>query len=369
MWDAPNNRHCAVNAMKPDLGIIEGFYGPTWTWPEREQLVATLAPAGYDFYLYAPKADPFLRRRWDENHPTDEAAALAAFSVYCRDRDVRFGIGLSPFEIFNRFDETAKAALAAKLAFLDRIGVVDLAILFDDMRADTPDLAAVQADIVHWVKARSGADRLLMCPSYYSDDPVLDRVFGQRPAAYLEDLGAMLDPAVDVFWTGAEVCSREITPGHLRRVSDQLRRKPVLWDNYPVNDGDRMSRHLHLRAFTGRPADNAGWLSGHAINPALQSTLTTIPALTLARSYLEGPGYDYGQAFKQAAVEVLGSELAELITEDLLTLQDAGLARLSEPRRLALRKRYAAFAHPGAREIVRWLDGGYQVTDEMVQTQ
>lgn len=355
--------------MKPDLGIIEGFYGPLWTWAEREQLIATLAPAGYDFYLYAPKADPFLRRRWDERHPAAETAALSAFSAYCRERGVRFGIGLSPFEIFNRFDEAARTKLARKLDWLDELGLDDLAILFDDMRAETPDLAAVQAEIVHWVRARSGAGRVLMCPSYYSDDPVLDRVFGTRPPDYLKNLGALLDPSIDVFWTGAEVCAREITPGHLQRVTGELRRKPVLWDNYPVNDGDRMSRHLHLRAFTGRPADNAEWLSGHAINPALQSTLTAIPALTLVRSYREGSAYDYGRAFQKAANEVLGHDLAKLITDDLLALDDGGLGRLGEARRIALRERYTWHDHPGAREIVRWLDGGYQVTDEMVQTQ
>ena len=355
--------------MKPDLGIIEGFYGPLWTWTEREQLVASLAAAGYDFYLYAPKADPFLRRRWDECHPADEVAALAAFSAYCRGHGVRFGIGLSPFEIFNRFDEAARTKLARKLDWLDELGIDDLAILFDDMRADTPDLAAVQADIVHWVQARSGASRLLMCPSYYSDDPVLDRVFGPRPPDYLERLGALLDPAVEVFWTGPEVCARELTAGHLRRVAGQLRRRPVLWDNYPVNDGDRMSRHLHLRAFTGRSACNAGLLAGHAINPALQPTLTAIPALSLARSYNEGSDYDYGRAFTLAAAEVLGEDLAHQVTDDLLALDDGGLNRLDEARRDALRARYDAFEHPAAREIVKWLDGQYQVTDDMVQTQ
>ena len=53
---------------------------------------------------------------------------------------------------------------------------------------------------------------------------------------------------------------------------------------------------------------------------------------------------------------------------DLLTLQDRGLDRLGE-RRAALRDRYAAFDHPAAREIVAWLDGDWNVTDELVQTQ
>lgn len=355
--------------MTTNLGIIEGFYGPLWSWEERRRVVDILAPHGYGFYLYAPKADAFLRRRWDQPHPKDEAKEIAAFGHYCQDNGLRFGVGLSPFEVFNHFDETARQALANKLTLLDRLGIQDLAILFDDMRSDIPDLALKQADIVHWVMARTQASQVMICPSYYSDDPVLDRVFGQRPEGYLETLGQALDPTVQVFWTGEEVCSREISPGHLKRVAEVLGRKPLLWDNYPVNDGDRMSRHLHLRAFTGRPATNAPHIAGHAINPALQPTLTTIPAITLVHCYGAGEFYQYGEAFWHAAVEVLGEPLAQQVRADLLMLEDAGLHRLTDERKVELSQRYQGHDHPAAREILRWLAGGYQVTDEMVQTQ
>ena len=134
-------------------------------------------------------------------------------------------------EIFNNFDEAAREALAKKLKMLDRLGIQELAILFDDMHPDTPDLARTQARIVDWVKANTSAGKLSVCPTYYSDDPVLDRVFGQRPADYLETLGAELDREVRVFWTGEEVCSREVSPGHLKRVSKLLGRKPLLTFN------------------------------------------------------------------------------------------------------------------------------------------
>ncbi|HLV76470.1 MAG TPA: beta-N-acetylglucosaminidase domain-containing protein [Marinobacter sp.] len=355
--------------MTVELGIVEGFYGPLWSWSERRQLVSTLTPHGYSFYLYAPKADPYLRRRWHEPHPHDQTEALAEFARFCQREGVRFGVGLSPFEIFNDFNEDARNALAAKLKMLDRLGIQELAILFDDMRPSTSDLARTQVDIIRWVQQTSGAGIISVCPTYYSDDPVLDRVFGQRPADYLAALGAGLEREVRVFWTGEEVCSREISPGHLKRISTLLGRKPLLWDNYPVNDGDRMSRHLHLRGVTGRPAANAAYLAGHAINPALQPTLTAIPAITLAEAYRLGPDYQYGQAFLHAAREVVGLEFAEQLQTDLLTLQDAGLGRISNEKMRALVHTYDAFDHPAATEILRWLAGEYQVTDEMVQTQ
>jgi hyaluronoglucosaminidase len=177
-----------------------------------------------------------------------------------------------------------------------------------------------------------------------------------------------LDPGIQVFWTGEEVCSRELSPGHLERVAAQLGRKPFLWDNYPVNDGQRMSQYLHLRAFTGRPASIAGHVAAHGINPALQPTLTRIPALTLVESYRRGPDYRYGDALARAAEEVLGPELGARVREDLLTLQDVGLDRLGD-KEAVLRQRYAGVDHPGAREIIGWLDGEYRITDEIVHTQ
>src|SRR5690554_1629031 len=83
--------------MAPELGIIEGFYGPPWSWDERLRVVQTLALHDYRFYLYAPKGDAFLRRRWNEPHPPEERAALATFAQRCRAEGVRFGVGLSPF--------------------------------------------------------------------------------------------------------------------------------------------------------------------------------------------------------------------------------------------------------------------------------
>jgi hyaluronoglucosaminidase len=353
-------------AAATPLGVIEGYYGRPWSWENRADTAAFLADHGYGFYLYAPKADVFLRRRWREAHPADQAERIAAFARRCGDIGVAFGVGLSPFEIYRAFDAEAKAALADKLAHLDQLGARWLAILFDDMRGDLPGLAGAQADILHWIAGRTRAERLIVCPTYYSDDLGLDRAFGPRPAGYLADLGAALDPTIDVFWTGPEVCSRELRAGHLARLGDQLRRKPLLWDNYPVNDGPRMSPYLHLRAFTGRSAAIAPEIAGHAINPALQPVLSRIPALTLADSYRLGEAYDYGQAFHRAARAVLGPELARVVESRLTALQDVGLDNLGDGA-ARLRARLAGFDHPGAREIVAWLDGAWRITREELE--
>lgn len=81
--------------MTPELGIIEGFFGKPYSWPDRTRLMRTVAAAGYGFYHYAPKADPFLRRQWREAHPPQERAALSDFGAACRDAHVRGFTGRS----------------------------------------------------------------------------------------------------------------------------------------------------------------------------------------------------------------------------------------------------------------------------------
>ncbi|MBI1261683.1 MAG: hyaluronidase [Rhizobiales bacterium] len=354
--------------MLPELGTIEGFYGRPWSWTARAAHVTAMAPHGYGFYLYAPKADAFLRRRWSEPHPPEEQAALASLARHCKAAGVRFGVGLSPFELYLNFDETAREALARKLDALDAIGIDDLAILFDDMRGDLPGLAEKQMEIINWIAARTKAGRLIICPSYYSDDPVLDRVFGARPDDYLETLGRELDPSIDIFWTGPKVCSDDITPDHLTRVSETLKRKPFIWDNYPVNDGQRMSRFLHLRGFSDRQG-MAGHITAHAVNPASQAWLSRIPMLTLEACYQSPENYDAEKAFLVAATDIAGAPLAAMIKVDLGDFQDRGLEVLTDAKKAALQSRYAALDHPCAQEIVDWLKGHWAITNDVVLTQ
>ena len=175
--------------LKPELGIIEGFYGKPWDWEYRKESVSFLAPYGYRFYMYAPKADVFLggggrrrirnpsQRRW--NHSRHTAAKSASVSE----------LGSAHTSCSTVSTTESRARLSRKLEFFDSIGAEDVAILFDDMRGDVPDLAKRQIEIVHCVADERRPSRVITCPSYYSDDPILDRVFGARPDKYLEELG------------------------------------------------------------------------------------------------------------------------------------------------------------------------------------
>ncbi len=329
----------------------------------------TLAPYGFVRYLYAPKGDAALRRNWRAPFTSAWRSQLLEFRDACRKQGVALGIGLSPCGLHENFTAEWRHDYARKLEEIKSLELDCVGILFDDFERGHGDIVAAQREIVQCAVEMQVAPHLIVCPSYYSDDIVLDRVFGERPADYLHGLCANLAPDVEVFWTGEEVCARQFDKSHLTRIASQMGRKPTLWDNYPVNDGPRMSERLHLRAFTGRSHQIAGSIAAHYINPALQPMLTLIPAITLAMSYERGDEYAYAQAFSDAAETVVGRSLARALREDLLALQDVGRLQLGPERSDQLRDRYRQYGHPAAMEIIGWLDGKYRVSADDVKTQ
>lgn len=355
------------NKQFPAPGLIEGFFGRSWSWQERSDYAAFLATAGYGFYIYAPKSDGYLRKHWQQDWPDAEFNALRSLRDTYRAHKVQFGIGLSPYEIYLNSDRSSnpnhsqRAALARKLQRINALEPDILCLLFDDMRGDLPGLAQMQCELVQQAADSCNAQQIIFCPTYYSFDPVLEKVFGQRPENYWQTLGTHLDRDIQVFWTGPRVCSEGYPLAHLQEVTALLGRKPFLWDNYPVNDGAVKSKHLHLRAFGERHALLADHIAGHAVNPMNQPWLSRIPLLSLPKAYREGVNYSAVDATAQACVEVCGERWAKYLEEDLSLLQDIGLGGLDQEQKNDLVNRYQPLATnaPWAREICEWLDGGY----------
>ncbi|MCI5113993.1 MAG: hyaluronidase [Candidatus Electrothrix sp. AW1] len=346
----------------PYLGLIEGFFGRAWSFLVRYDYADFLQKNGYHFYIYAPKNDPFLRKRWQEDWPAAAFAQLQTLVTHYQSLGLDFGIGLSPFEIYTNYDRSARNHLQKKIAIFNRLGINMLCVLFDDMRGDLPDLAQTQTAIIHDILEQTGADRVIMCPTYYSFDPVLETVFGSRPTNYFQDIAQGIPAAVDMLWTGPQVCSQEYPASHLQEVTQLLGRKPFLWDNYPVNDGQITSKFLHLKAFEHRPGSLPDMTAGHAANPMNQPWLSRIPLLSLPRSYhryAEGRYYNPQQATQEAITQLCEKKLAQHIIDDMELLHTQGLDRIDPVEKKALVQKYSSFDSPYAQEIVAWLNEEY----------
>lgn len=345
----------------PYLGIIEGFFGSSWTWSERAGYAPFLAAHGYSFYVYAPKEDPYFRKRWREQIPEERFQSLKALSDSYRGQGLHFGVGLSPYEAYQDYDASSRRALRDKIRTLNGLSLDILCVLFDDMKGDVPNLADTQMRILGDIREVAEAPRIIFCPTYYSYDPIIQRCFGSMPERYLEELGAGLDASVDLFWTGEKVMSSEYSAAHLVEVAERLQRKPFLWDNYPVNDSKRASPFIFIRGFENRGPHLRGLLSGHAVNPMKQPWLSRIPVATLPLNYSQAPGYDRDSAARLCALQVCGERVGRMLWDDVTLLHDSGLNALSDEQKVYLRDRYRQQPDdPFCQEVLRWLEGAYE---------
>lgn len=355
------------------IGVIEGFYGRPYSWSTRQQIVDFLSKKFETFYYYAPKGDAYFRKKWMDPFPEDLRKQFLEFSQYCKNHKVEFGVGLSPYEIYLKWDSRSRDQLKRKLNDLKEIEVERLAVLFDDMKGDVAELASLQIEIMDFILERSNFKKITFCPTYYSDDPVLDRIFGQRPHNYLTDLGKRLDSRINVFWTGEEICSKKYSVQHLSRVTEELGRKPTLWDNYPVNDGVKMCPYLHLKPFEGRPAELSSYLEDHVVNPMNQGLLSLVVLETLFSIYSQKNSSQASassmEVWRTSAQELFGMKLANLLESHIGLFSDLGLENMTLDQKNKLISQYSEFAHPAAQEILGWLRGEYQVTRELVLTQ
>lgn len=345
-------------------GVIEGFFGRQWTWERRRDYASFLRENGYRYYIYAPKGDRFIRTDWTEPWPSKMFEEMQNLGETYRQAGLAWGIGLNLYELHFHYDDKAIRLLEEKIRYLNQLQPDILAILFDDMKGNIDRIAEIQVAVTHRALELTTARSVIMCPTYYSDDPMLDQIFGERPRNYLEDLGDRLAPSVHVSWTGPEVCSTSYPVEHLESVGERLGRKPFIWDNYPVNDSEKMSQFLHLRAFENRPYQMGELTSGHAINPMNQACLSQFPLMTLNLSFREREAYDPEKALKLALQSLCGDSMAQSLWEDLALFQDRGLDHLAPDRRAELIRKYSQFENRFSDEIVGWLKGEYPWSPE-----
>lgn len=338
-------------------GVIEGFFGKHWSWTARLDCIDFLRAWGYQFYIYAPKSEAFLRRRWRDPIPAETMRYLGQLSERCRQSRIDFGVGLTPFEAHLNYDANAKKHLRSKVLQINAVKARTLAILFDDMRGDVAELAERQARLVTDICSWSDASRFIVAPTYYSNDPRLTHVFGLAPERYLEKLGLLLDERIGLFWTGEKVISDGYSEQHLISVAAVMGRKPFIWDNHIANDAEARTNFLFLDPCSGPWNLATESAAGLAINPMNQPYLSRLPLGGYRRLLM---GRDRENALQEICQELCGASFTRRLLTDLNLLQTTGLSRLDENTRASLLERYAAdHGNRYAQEIASWLRGDY----------
>lgn len=346
--------------LSMQLSVIEAFYGKAWDVETRVQLFPYLKRSGYQAYVYAPKSASKLRRIWSEPFTDVEIEALDYQRLKAGEQELKWGIGFTPLGL-DKLDPKSRGQLNQKLKQIAQLKPDSFCLLFDDMQGDRKALAVNQLEIIEQVAEIFGTHaEITVCPTYYSTDPILEQLFGQRPKQYWEELGRGLDPDIDLFWTGEKVCSSSYDKFNLEFISNAFRRAPALWDNYPVNDSKRLSTRLLLKPFSQRESWLKDYLSAHFVNPMNQAWLSLLPLSTLEPVYAKTSNLVDKQTalWQELSVELLG-DAAALLAEYVELFHESGLTALDDKKREQLTRAFNAFDSPLAKEVVDWLNGVY----------
>ena len=341
-------------------GIIEGFFGPQWTHEARISYAPFLKEHGGGFYLYAPKQDPNLRKNWRSIWTPEYLKFLQDLAGTFHKEGILFGVGFSPFGLGTHLSAKDITLLEEKLSALIDIGIDMLGIFFDDMPTNN-HLAETQIEALNVIR-KNFKNKIIFCPSYYTPDPILDKVFGPRPLDYLEKIANGISPEVSIAWTGPKVISMEIPYNHLAETTILLKRKPFLWENLYANDGPKNCKFLKLKSFTGRSPEAFNEVEAFGFNMMNQPYLSQI--VYLSSLYVLNGEFQPDEAFKHSLKRLCSDSFSDFILTHRETFLTEGLDQLTSDRKQKLTSELNKLPDPAAREIEDWLEGKYIVGSE-----
>ena len=310
-------------------GVIEGFYGRPWSQQQRLELLGLMQELELNTYLYCPKDDLKHRALWRELYTGDELQGLCTLIESCRTHDIEFLYGIAPGLTIRYSDDSEMELLQARFRQLLDAGCRSFAILFDDIPGEMAEadsaafgsLAKAQCEMANAIYsellAKPGG-RLIFCPTPYCQR-MADNQHGG--ANYLNEVGRYLDSDIDLFWTGPEIISREISIESVSELRETIQRKPVIWDNLHANDYD-MTR-VFLGPYSGRSLELREEVGGFLINPNCEFEANYVALKTLA-GYLRASGsWNSRNAYEEALAAWLPRFSS--VGEDGVTLDDSTL--------------------------------------------
>ncbi|HYA25517.1 MAG TPA: beta-N-acetylglucosaminidase domain-containing protein [Terriglobales bacterium] len=312
----------------PIRGVVEGFYGKPWTYAQRLDMLRFEGQHGMNVYYYGPKDDPYHRRLWREPYPPEDMKQLGALADAARENFVDFSFAISPGLSMVYSSAAEFETLAGKLRNISELGISSFALFLDDVpqelihpqdKAQFKTLSQAHIHLINklyaFLKSLSRDNRLMVCPTTYTNE------WGNRE--YIKDLGSGVNPEIPLDWTGPQVGSAEITVAQAEEWGSYLQRHPLIWDNFPGNDGRPWL--LILDPVRGRDAGLPALVQGLFSNPMYQAHAAFIPLQTVADYLWNPPAYDPERSRTHAIVTQYGND-GPAVLEPLLKIyrDDAG---------------------------------------------
>ena len=236
-------------------GIIEGFYGPTFSVDDRSNLIALAGYLRQNVYIYALKdADPFTHARWRNPYDATWAPIIANAASAAKRNLVDFVWAVSPGwyggptfqqDSIHYGSDLDFKLLVDKTENLRSLGVERFALFVDDVAPDFmwpddagkfPSLAAAQAYLMNrwddYLIATGAPDHLWVVGTKYTSDTT-NGLSGDGWQDYNRTLASALHPEIQIFWTGPQVYSEHIATDDLMPIEAIVQRQVLIWDNWP----------------------------------------------------------------------------------------------------------------------------------------
>lgn len=284
-------------ALCAEAFAVRGLKGLWWEGIDKYRMALPWADEhGLNFLMTCYTSFAASGMDWRSDYTPEEKQQLRDLAADADRRGVILCVSFNPGiwsnpPLLYSSEEDYQIALQ-KVRTLHGLGVRWFALCLDDINKQMqPEdverygtLQRAQSTFVNRLyldmKKMSPAPKLIFCPSAYTTREA------EAHLDYITTIGEKLHPEIMVFWTGPEVCSPSISVEDARKFAGWIRRKPFVWDNYPVND--MFPWRPLLAPVERRSPDLANEVSGYMINPMKQWHATTLPLFTIAQ-YLGDP--------------------------------------------------------------------------------
>ncbi|MBQ8575783.1 MAG: beta-N-acetylglucosaminidase domain-containing protein [Clostridia bacterium] len=295
-------------------GYIEGFYGTPWTHEKRKSVMSLMAKNRMNSVYYAPKDDAYHRDLWREKYPEADLLKLKELVDLAKENYMDFHFCIAPGLSMKYSSDEEFNTLMEKTKQLYSIGIRHFGLLLDDIdeelfydedKALYGETVNAHIDLIekyhNALLAIDSKIKITVCPTLYH---------GRGDEYYISKLGKNISPLISLFWTGRDICSRELTSLEAIRFVGGTYHKPLYWDNYPVNDV-AMFNEMHISPIINREPDLWKYSEGIISNCMEYAECSKIPLITFADYLWDSENYNPDKSWENAIRQVAGKENAE----------------------------------------------------------
>ena len=284
----------------PFRGVVEGFYGKPWSHEARLSQLDFYGRNKMNVYIYGPKDDPYHSTPdWRKPYPEKEAAQLRELTERAAANGVMFYWAIHPGQDIKWNDED-RSLLVRKFESMYGLGVRGFAVFFDDISGEGTR-ADKQAELLNYlddnfVKVKGDVAPLIICPTEYN------KSWAKLEGGYLTTLGDMLNPGIQVMWTGNKVVAN-IDRATLDFINPLIKRKAYIWWNFPVSD--YVQDHLLMGEVYGNGTDIKDEMSAFVSNPMEHAEASKIALYSIAGYTWNMEDYDSGREWEMAIRDLM----------------------------------------------------------------